>query len=165
MSFGAGYYGDFSAIMGTSYPGVDGYATGPILFKDSINEITIGARFDNQNPMFGLIDNLRISNIFRKIYKAYGEPIDIAYSKNLTTVFPVIKDLYTTYLLDFDLTSSRTTDFATLKNRNTGNFDFTVNIFDSFDIISSSDQVKQILEKLIKTLKPTNSKAYITYTK
>lgn len=142
----------------------DGYYIGSMKFIDSINNIFLGTQYNYQSPTFSLIDNLRISNIFRPIYAPYGESIDINYNSNLSVVFPVTSDLYTTYLLDFDLLTTLHQDFALLKNRNTGSFDFSINIFDSFGIVNSSIKIKEVLEKLIKILKPANSKVFIQYT-
>jgi hypothetical protein len=75
----------------------------------------------------------------------------------------VTKDLYTTLLLDFQLLKTKTTDFAILKNRSTGLFDFTLTVFDLFGIIGENATVKKILENLINTLKPGNSRAFIKY--
>lgn len=142
----------------------DGYNIKPnIKFKDSINTLYIGSQFDEQNPAFCLIDNLRISDISRAIYAPYGYPIDINYSSNTDIVFPVTSDLYTTFLLNFDKLIGINTDFATIKNRTTGSFNFSVNILDSFGIVNSSAQSQQSLEKLIKLLKPANSKVFIKY--
>jgi hypothetical protein len=55
------------------------------------------------------------------------------------------------------------TDFATIKNRNTGAFDFTITSLDSLGIVSSSPLVKQNLENLINILKPANSRVFIEY--
>ena len=142
----------------------DGYTLiANINFKDPINNIFIGSDYSSSNPIFTLLDNFRISNISRPIYAPYGEPIDVNYSNNLNTVFPVTKDLYTTYLMDFDTLSVLNDNFATLINRETGAFDFTVNIYDSFDIVNSSAKVKEILENLINILKPANSRAFLKY--
>jgi len=54
-------------------------------------------------------------------------------------------------------------NFAVLTDREVGSFDFTVNIFDSFGIVSSSVKVKETLEALINTLKPANTTAFINY--
>ena len=56
-------------------------------------------------------------------------------------------------------------DFAILKNRETGIFDFSVNILDSLGIVNSSVKSQEVLEKLIKVLKPANSRVFITYTR
>jgi hypothetical protein len=122
-------------------------------------------RKNASNILNGLMNNLRLSNIFRPLYKPYNEVIDINYNSNLNIVYPVINDLYTTYLLDENVSFKRNEDFATISNRESGSFDFSINIFDSLDIVSSSEKVKEALEKLIKVLKPANSKAYINYIK
>ena len=158
-----GVPGYFPLVAGNITVG-DGYGLiGSINFTDPINDLWIGTDYSNNYPIYTLLDNFRISNIFRPIYAPYGEPIDVNYSNNLSTVFPVTKDLYTTYLMDFDREVSLITNFTTLVNRDSGAFDFTINIFDSFGIVAGSAQVKQILENLIKTLTPANTQAYIKY--
>src|ERR1019366_120164 len=101
----------------------------------------IGTDYSKNNPIFSLIDNFRISNVSRPIYAPYGEPLDVNYSSNLSTVFPVTTDLYTTYLLDFNEAFNKVTNFALLNNRNIGLFDFSVNIIDGFDIVSSNARI------------------------
>jgi hypothetical protein len=141
----------------------DGHAIGSIKFKDPINNLFVGSQYTYENPIFALIDNFRISNISRPIYAPYGESLDVNYSTNLDMVFPVTSDLYTTYLLDFNALRTLNEDFAVIKNRNTGLFDFSVNIFDSLGIINSSIKSKEALETLIKILKPANSRVFISY--
>lgn len=166
IQFGIGtVFGDFPFVMGSSMPG-DGYnVVGNISFEDPINDLFIGSSYAGTNPIYSIIDNFRISNISRPIYAPYGESLDVNYSNNLDTVFPVTEDLYTTYLLDFSELIELETDFALLKNRNTGLFDFSVNILDSFGIVNSSLKVQEVLEKLIKVLKPANSRVFIQYTR
>lgn len=156
-------FGKFPMVYGSVSVG-DGYGLiGSIPFKDPINILNIGADYKKNNPIFTLLDNFRVSNVSRPIYAPYGEPLDANFSNNLSTVFPVTKDLYTTLLLDFDRLNALNTNFATLINRATGAFDFTVNIFDSFGIVSSSAKVKEVLENLINILKPANSRVFIKY--
>ena len=144
----------------------DGYQILPnIKFRDPINDLYIGTQYTQESPVFSLIDNLKISDVSSPIYAPYGEPLDVNYTSNLEMAFPVTPDLYTTYLLDFDTLVKLNDDFAVLRNRNNGYFDFTVNILDSFGIVSSSIKVKEALEKLIKVLKPANSKVFIQYTR
>lgn len=163
VRFGNGIYGSFPQSYGTTFAG-DGYLLlDNIRFKDPINDLFIGSQYDERFPIFSLIDNFRISDISRPIYAPYGEPLDVNYSSNLNAVFPVTADLYTTYLLDFNTLSSVNDDFATLKNRETGDFDFSVNVFDSFGIISSNIKSQEALENLIKVLKPANSRVFISY--
>lgn len=156
-------YGKFPMVYGSVSIG-DGYGlVGSINFKDSINDLFIGTDFRQNSPIFCLLDNFRISNISRPIYAPFGEPLDPSWSSNLSVVFPVTQDLYTTFLMDFDKNTTLITNFATLVDRNTGAFDFTVNIFDSFGIVSSSAKVKEVLENLINILKPANSRVFIKY--
>jgi hypothetical protein len=166
IQFGSGIiFGDFPIVMGSSMPG-DGYnIIGNIIFKDQINDLFIGSKYTGENSIYSLIDNFRISNISRPIYAPYGEPLDVNYSTNLDIVYPVTEDLYTTYLLDFSELIELATDYAVLKNRNNGLFDFSVNIIDSLGIVSSSAKVQEVLEILIKVLKPANSRVFIQYTK
>ena len=99
--FGEGLvFGQFPIVMGASSIG-DGYGLiASINFKDPINDLWIGTDYAQNNPIFTLLNNLRISNYFRPIYAPYGEPLDVNYSSNLATVFPVTSDLYTTYLMN-----------------------------------------------------------------
>lgn len=164
VKFGSGLiFGKFPIVMGSSMVG-DGYGfVSNIKFKDPINELFIGSQYTGESPVFALIDNFRISTISRPIYAPYGEPIDVNYTSNIEMAFPVTEDLYTTYLLDFDSQRVLNDDFAIIKNRETGLFDFSVNVFDSFGIINSNIKSQEALENLIKVLKPANSRVFISY--
>lgn len=168
--FGTNIFAPFPLVMGQAFPG-DGYADGysnlvltNIAFRDPINNLYIGNDYTGTSGIYALVDNFRISNQFRPIYAPYGEPLDVNWTSNLSVAFPVTQDLYTTYLMDFNSNAALNTNFATIKNRNTGLFDFTITILDSLGIVSSSTIVKQTLETLINTLKPANSRAFIQYT-
>ena len=134
-----------------------------IVFKDSINELFIGSDYTKSNGAYALIDNLRISDIYRPLFKPFGEAIDVDYSTNINVVFPVTKDLYTTLLMDFNTLIQKITSFATLKNRTTGLADISITIYDNFGIVSGSAAVKNVLETLLNTLKPASSRLFITY--
>lgn len=169
VTYGSGIlYGKTPMVYGASQPGEfiarDGYTfVQSIKFKDPINDLYIGTQYSGENPIFALLDNFRISTISRPIYAPYGEPLDVNYSTNLNTVFPVTSDLFTTYLMNFDKMVVLNDNFTILKNRNTGSFDFSVNILDSFGIVNDSIKVQEVLEKLIKVLKPANSRVFIQY--
>lgn len=161
--FNEGLFGKFPLVMGSVNVG-DGYSLiSSITFKDPINDLFIGTDYTEANPIFTLLNNFRISNQSRPIYAPYGEPIDVNYSNNLSTVFPVETDLYTTYLMNSGTDIALNTNFTTLVDRDTGAFDFTLNIFDEFGIVSGSSKVKEVLESLINILKPANSTVYIKY--
>lgn len=156
LSWGAAIPGDFN----------DGYVFSEnIKFKDSINTLFIGSQYNGESPIFALLNNFKVSNISRPIYSPYNEPLDVNYSTNLETVLPVTEDLFTTYLMSFNKMVTLNTDFSILKNRQSGIFDFSVNILDSLGIVNDSIKSKEVLEKLIKVLKPANSRVFIQYTK
>jgi hypothetical protein len=160
--FGNGLLFGQGEVFGSSYVGPNEMKVS-IVFKDLLNELYIGSDFTGSNGAYALIDNLRISDISRPLFKPYGEAIDVNYSSNLSVVYPVASDLYTTLLLDFDSLVKLNTNFVTLNNKLIGLSDFTINIFDSFGIVSSSATVQQVLEALINILKPADSRVYIKY--
>lgn len=149
-------------VIGSTFAGPNGL--NPLIsFKDSINNLYIGSDYTKNNTAYALIDNLRISDIFRPVFKPFGENIDVNYIPNTDAVYPVLEDLYTTLLLDFENIIFKNTNFTTIKNRKTGLFDISITIFDSFDIVNSNPLVKQILETLLDTLKPANSRLFLKY--
>lgn len=159
--YGSGFLYGQPVVYGSSFAGNTSLFN-TIKFKDPINQIFIGSSFTRESPAYAAYDNLRISNVFRPVYAPFGESLDINYNSNIGVVFPVTEDLYTTYLMNYETTLTRTDDFVVLKNKKSGIFDFSINVFDSFDILQS-DKVKNILEKLVKTLKPANSRVFINY--
>ncbi len=164
LLFGAGLVFGTPAIFGMTTIG-EGSLKMNIKLKDPINELFIGSDFRKNNLAYSLIDNLRISNVFRPVQKPFGESLDTNFNKNLEMVIPMTEDLYTTLILDFDTILVKNEDFATIKNKNNGNFDFYLNVFDSFGIIESSGKSKELLEIIVKRLKPANSRAFISYSK
>jgi len=160
--FGNGLLFGQNQVFGSSSSGPNTMQAS-IVFKDSINELFIGSDFSRVNGAYALIDNLRISNISWPLFMPFGESLDVNYSTNTNIIFPVTPDLYTTLLLDFDTLITKNTNFATLKNSMTGLSDFTINVYDTFDILADNIVVKQVLEELINILKPANSQVYINY--
>lgn len=160
--FGTGLLFGDPHVFGSSFVGSSTIKTN-IIFLDTVNDIFIGSDYSKNNAAYSAIDNLRISNISRPIVSPFGESLDVNYNSNLSTVFPVTEDLYTTLLLDFETSITKNTNFATISNKNTGGFDFTLNIFDSFDILHNSPTTKKAMETLINTLKSATSRAFIKY--
>jgi hypothetical protein len=160
--FGSGLLFGENMVFGSSYVGHNSIQSA-MSFADTINEFTIGSDYTQTLGAMALIDNLRISNVARPVFKPFGEPIDPGYSTNIDVVFPATEDLYTTLLLDFNKLSEITTDFAVIKNKKTGLFDITINVFDSFGILRENSKAKTVMEDLISTLKPANSRVFINY--
>ena len=160
--FGSGLIFGQGAVYGSSFSGPNATKHN-IKFVDPINRFSIGSDFNAGHLAYCLMDNIRISNIARSLYQPFGEPLDPNYSSNLQMVFPITEDLNTTLLINFDTLVSKNTDFITLNSRTSGLADFSVNILDSFGIINNNSRVKEVLEALLKSFKPANSRAFINY--
>lgn len=163
--FGSGLTFGGPHVFGSSYAGLGSGIQTNIKVKDFFANLYVGSDFTKNNSAYALIDNLRISNIARPLFKPFNESLDVNYNSNLNVVFPVTSDLYTTFLLDFESLFVKNDDFIMLSNKKSGIFDFKINIFDSFGYIGNSAKVKNILETLINVLKPANSRAFLKYIK
>lgn len=164
--FGSGILFGQGIVFGQGFAGLQtGTLTTDINFKDPINEFFIGSDYFRVNPANARIDNLRLSDIARRPISVSGQSTDINFSSNLNIVFPVVEDAFTTYLLNFDSLLNKITDFTILRDEKFGIFNFTLDIIDSFGIVSDNAKVKQILENLIAALKPAQSKVIINYIK
>ena len=161
--FGQGLFSQ-DIIFGQGFAGVNNtILISDINFKDPINQFYLGCDYMGVHKAYARMDNLRISNTARKSTYVAGQPFDINYSSNSDIVYPVVEDAFTTYLLNFDSLIKKETDFALLKSSNFGIYDFTMNVNDSFGIISSSAKIKQIFETLILALKPAQSRVTLNY--
>jgi hypothetical protein len=136
-----------------------------LTFRDDISSISIGCDAQSKNICFALIDNFKISNRVSPDYAPFGEAYDPAYSSNLENIMPNIPDAYTTYMLDNDRVAEKVTDFTSLVRQSSGSNDFTLTVTDTFGIIEENSRHKDMLEVLVKQLKPANSRAFIKYTK
>lgn len=164
ITFGSGLLFGQGYVFGQGFSSLDNSKlSSNIDFKDQINEFYIGSDYLRTNSAFARIDNLRISNIARRPVLVSSQPKDINYNSNLTLVYPVVEDGPTTYLFDFNSTLQQVEDLTLLKNDKFGIFDFILYIIDSFGIVSDSAKVKQVLEILIRSLKPAQSRVQINY--
>lgn len=162
--FGSGLVFSENLIFGQGFSGNNGSTlTTDINFSDPINQFYVGSDYLMAQTAQARMDNLRLSNKARSPLIVAGQPRDINYSSNLDIVLPVVEDIYTTYLLNFSSLIEKTEEFALLRDEKFGIFNFTLNIIDSFGIVSDNAKVKQVLENLIRVLKPGQSKATINY--
>lgn len=162
--FGTGLVFGQPYVFGSTFIGGSGILTN-IVFKDYINELYLGSDYTQNNNAYVLMSNCRFSDIARPVFAPFGESIDVNYNSNLSVVFPVTQDLYTTLLLNFENLTTLANNFAILINNGTGAFDFTINVIDSFGIVTGSAIVQQTLVALLNALKPATSSMFITYTK
>lgn len=160
LLFGQGY------IFGQTTIGVTNQIlVTDINFVDPINQFFIGSDYTGFHTAEARIDNFRLSDIARNPITIAGQPIDTTFSSNLDVVFPVITDAFTTFLLDFDQLIEKIEDFAILRDPTFGIFNFTINVLDSFNIVSNDSRIENILRSLILALKPATAKAEINIIK
>jgi len=134
-----------------------------VQLQDHFQKLYIGSNYLSGEVSYGLINNLKISRSKKAPVYVSGQPYDNDYCANLNSALPVVEDLYTTYLMQFDDTYTKVNDFAILHNKEGGSFDFTLKVIDSFGIINESEKAKDLLEKMIEVLKPANSRGIIQY--
>jgi hypothetical protein len=151
-------------VFGQSWSGPSSIS-GDFHFRDSINLIHLGSDFREVNIAQARMDNLRISNIAKSFWTVANQKKDLNYSSNIKNVLPVIEDLYTTYLLNFDSVVFENKDMTIVRDEINGIFNFALNIIDSFGILAGNAKIKDILESLIKLFKPSESKVKINYIK
>lgn len=149
-------------VFGSSYSGPNAINSS-ISFTDTINTLYVGSDYTMTQGAFALVDNFKISDVARPPLIVYGEAIDANYSTNTGICTPVVNDLYTTYLQNFDTIQQINTNTSALYDEDVGQYDFRVMIFDSYGIVEGSAKVKQVLETLIDTLKPANTTAVLDY--
>ncbi len=137
--------------------------TANIDFRDIINQIYIGSSFGKTDLAAARFDNLKISNISRSPLICSGVPVDENYQSNLSVSLPVVEDLYTLYLANFDQTIKKNEDYAILRDETYGIFNFIINVIDSFKIVENDAKIEEVLEELIFALKPGTSKVEVNY--
>jgi hypothetical protein len=164
LTFGTGALFGTGNVFGQSWSGPSSIS-GDFHFKDPMNLIYIGSDFREVNTAQARMDNLRISNIARSFWTIASQKKDLNYSSNIQNVLPVIEDLYTTYLLNFDSVIFENKDMTIIRDEINGIFNFTINIIDSFGILEGNAKIKDVLESLIKLFKPSESKVKINYIK
>lgn len=157
--FGTGLIFGTGVVFGQDrVGGSTGKVVSDINFTDPINEIYIGSDYLRTNIAQAKFDNIKISNIALSPVTISGQAKDVNFSSNVEQVFPVIPDVFTTFLLDFDSIITKTNDFSILRDEKFGVFNFTLNILDSFGIVLDNAKINQVLETLIYALKPAQAK-------
>lgn len=155
-----------------SYNDNDDYLSGEpaekikLSLNEQFSEIMIGDNIFKDNIAKSRINNLRISRIARKIIRdSSGKIIDQNYSDNIAQISPVSRDDLTTFLLEFNSDKKISNYIARIIDPVSGIFNFDINIYDSFDIVSGENReyVEDLLVELINRLKPSHSNAIINF--
>jgi hypothetical protein len=134
-------------------------------FTDTVQQFSIGQDFAGNFGAQARFDNLKISNRSIDPIIIAGQPRDVYFNTNIDFIYPSIEDAFTTFLFDFDKTVEKTDDFAVIHDPTFGLFNFSINIIDSFNIVTGDIRVQTVLEALINALKPAISKVGINYIK
>ena len=164
LIYGSGYvYGQFTQQTGAA--------------KTKEFEIDLGADFKilsigsdvyGDNIARSRLDNIRFSRVMRNTVRdSLGNFIDTNYSSNIDTIFPVVNDDATSFILDFDADGEKIDKFATVIDPKNGIFDFDVEIIDNFDkVIGINDgEIEDLITDLVNRLKPAHSNALVKFTK
>lgn len=145
--------------------GVNRFLVDNIDMTDTFSRIFVGTDVYGVNGARSLIDNLRFSKIQRlqSIKTVLGENTDLSYTSNSTLALPVVTDLNTTALYNFDKVSINIENLTTLIDAERGIFRFNVTVIDSFNKITNSTSLKALLEELIDVIKPAHTEAIVEY--
>ena len=145
--------------------GVNRFIVNNIDLTDTFAKITIGTDTLGINNARALLDNIRFSNIERlQSIKIVGDDtVDVNYTANTNLAQPVIEDLFTSKLLDFDKEMDIVEFFASIINQERGIFRFEVEVVDSFDNIAGDTVLENLLTKLIETIKPAHTESTVTF--
>ncbi|MDX1373634.1 MAG: hypothetical protein R3321_14270 [Nitrososphaeraceae archaeon] len=106
------------------------------------------------------LDNLRISNASRPISVLIG---GFGLGPDSVSTLPVIEDNFTTSLDDFDEEEAEQEGGAILIDRETGVFDFTVNVIDSFDKVRNDEECRQLIIDLLNVIKPAHTRVEVIF--
>jgi hypothetical protein len=130
--------------------------------------LSVGSDIYGDNTARSRMDNLRFSSIMRNTTRdSLGNFIDTNYSSNIETIYPVIEDDSTTFILEFDVDGEKVDKFATVIDPVNGIFDFDIDVIDNFDkVIGINDgEVEDLITDLVNRLKPAHANALVKFTK
>ena len=169
IRFGEGILLGIGAVYGTISSSDDFARIHDYTMKvsDDFGFVTIGSDAFGEYCADARMDNMRFSRDMRKMPKdSLGAYIDLNYSSNTETIYPVVSDDLTTKLIDFE-PEDREDSFIQVVNQYNGIFDFDVNVFDGFQkVIDINDgEVEDLIVDLVNKLKPAHSNAYVKFFK
>lgn len=158
-------YGEDSSIY--SSPGPSPIAANSLKGKrirlvDDFRLILIGGKSEVGSSALARMDNIRFSRAIREeVNDPSGNKIDLNYSSNIETIFPVIKDMTTTLLLDFNQEDVEE-KYATIIDPKNGIFNFDIDVIDNFGKINE-DEIEDLIIELVNILKPSHTNALVKF--
>ena len=135
---------------------------------DEFKLISIGSDVFGDYNSKSRMDNIRFSKILRGVLRdSSGQSIDLDYSENLNTIYPVISDDATTLLLDFDEDKGKIDKFATIIDPNSGIYNFDITVYDDFDkvINKNNGEIEDLIIDLVNRLKPAHTNSIVRFKK
>lgn len=167
IKYGTGLIYGTGVIYGQAEvrPGQNRFLVSNIDLLDTFSRIYIGSDIHRLNGARALLDNIRFSSVQRlkSIRNTSNDIIDTNYNSNTDVAVPVVRDLNTTAIYNFEFTEEDIEFLATVVNASRGIFKFKVEVIDSFNRVNGNDFLIGLLETLINTIKPAHSEAVITY--
>lgn len=130
--------------------------------------ISVGSDIYGDKTARSRMDNLRFSSIMRNTTRdSLGNVIDTNYSSNTDTIYPVIEDDATTFILNFDTDGEKVDKFATVIDPVNGIFDFDIEVIDNFNqVIGINDgEIEDLITDLVNRLKPAHANALVKFIK
>ncbi len=129
---------------------------------DVLEQIYIGSRYDGYSSCLSRLDNLRISKIDRlKTKDSSGNYLDLNYSSNLNSVGPLIDDIHTSYLNNFEIFKNNN-NYITITDLVRGIYEFDIEVVDDFGKINSSE-VEDLIVYLVNKLKPSHTNVLVKF--
>jgi hypothetical protein len=157
LTYGIGITYGSAGVLGSNF------LTTNIDIVDTLSNITLGNNYDGTGNAMIRMDNLRLSFQDRQPSVVAGQSLDLNYQSDLESASPVVEDTITTIVLDFDKNVEETEYLSNLLSRSTHLFNFDVNVFDSFDIISNNDTAKSLIKNIINRIKPAHTGASVNF--
>jgi hypothetical protein len=133
-----------------------------IKIDNKLEQFNLGSSYDNKYSCLSRLDNFKISKIDRlQIKDISGSYLDLNYSSNLNTIKPVVSDIYTSYLNNFEYFESEN-NYITITDLVRGIFEFDIEVIDDFGKIKSSE-VEDLIVYLVNKLKPSHTNVLVKF--
>lgn len=148
-------------------PGVNRFLVDNIDLTDTFSKVYIGSNTQGFYSARAKMDNIRFSEIQRlqSIRVTTNDTIDVNYTSNLSEAIPVVEDVFTTRIINYNDIVEQVRFLATIINSERGIFRFNIEVIDSFDKVIGNEALEKLLVDLINTIKPAHTEAIVTFTK
>lgn len=146
-------------------PGVNRFLVDNIDMTDTFSRIYVGSDVFGRQSARARMDNLRFSEIERlqSIKVTSNDTFDVNYTANIKFANPVVEDVHTTGIFNFEKAEEIIQFLTTIINAERGIFRFEVDVIDSFDKVIGNEELEDLLVKLVNTIKPAHTEAIIRF--